>query len=956
MEVSPELSLQWRKEISARSGISTERIFMHCTHTHSAPRTGAWISEGQSNHTYLQRIQRTLIDNAVRTIISGEDFKPFRLETGEVMTSINGNRCEKEGDPVDRVVKAIRFIDRQGLPIVSVINVSCHPVCMGPGSLLVSPDYPGITERILSEAWGGDIFQLTGAAGNMDPVCGPAYVDYAEDTGKSLADSLLKIKFRKNKGDGALRFFTDTVALPYRIDTITRESIIAHADEISKWGVKVSPTWESDVEGWKKQILQQFDNGKIKNHLDFTLGAVSVDGVVFFFTQGEPFCEYRMILREKFPNTDIVFAGYTNGQNSYLPSSHAFRQHSGYEYEIDQMHIYIKAPYPLSDKMPDIYTASIDNTIKKVLPDMNAATPNEYGIIPTPQSLIPLPGRFVMDRNTRLEVRDKEFEDAARYFRSAASAAAGFSLDGNGSVILLKKTETLGPEEYRLDIGKERVVIEASGASGAFYGIQSLMQLMPEGIYGSSHLDNIIWSAPCCKIEDKPLLPYRGLLFDSGRYFFRKEDIMRFIDVMAMHKQNMLHWHLTEDQGWRIQIDKYPLLTSIGAWRKETAGHKGPGNGIPHGGFYSKEDIREIVEYARRRCVTVIPEIEIPGHCTAALAAYPQFGCKPDKHYEVETRWGIHKNLYCPKAETFRFLEDIFNELFDLFPSPYYHIGGDEAPKDAWDECTHCRDLMEILGIEDTEMLQTFFVKRIGDFLKKHGKTVIGWDEILDGGALDEPIAMSYRGHAPAVKGIKRGIRVILTPNRWCYLDNMQDDQPDDVAQEVFMPLKKVYEYYPSIDTLETLSKEYIIGHQVCLWTEYIDNAPKAEFMAFPRSLAAAEVGWTSRDKKDWESFRHRMEKGLARLDMKGIRYCRTYYDVIFNYDRRLPFPKEMSLELDYPHGVIHYTTDGTPPTEQSPLYDGSPLIVDRGDIIRARGFSISGIPLGKEVIKKFTK
>ncbi len=315
-------------------------------------------------------------------------------------------------------------------------------------------------------------------------------------------------------------------------------------------------------------------------------------------------------------------------------------------------------------------------------------------------------------------------------------------------------------------------------ANGAFYGLQTILQLLPEKIYSPRKVSGVKWIVPCCTIEDSPEFWYRGTLFDSGRFFFPKEEVMKFIDLMAMHKQNILHWHLTEDQGWRIQIDKYPRLTSIGAWRKETAWHSGIGNGEPHGGFYTKDDIREVVEYARRRCVTVVPEVEIPGHCTAAIAAYPELSCFPDRHYEVETRWGIWKNLYAPTATTFRFLEDVFTELFELFPSPYYHIGGDEAPKDVYKESQYCQDLMTVLGLEDEEELQTFFVKRMGDFLRKNGKTVIGWDEILDGGALEDPIAMSYRGHAPAVKGIKRGIRVILTPNRWCYLDNQQYDQP----------------------------------------------------------------------------------------------------------------------------------------------------------------------------------
>ena len=576
-----------------------------------------------------------------------------------------------------------------------------------------------------------------------------------------------------------------------------------------------------------------------------------------------------------------------------------------------------------------------------------------YNIVPAPKSLIPADGEFVLGPGTGLEVEDAAFSEIAEDFRSQIRLSTGFSLSGRDGKIVLRSVPGLGKEAYRMDVTPGGVIIEASEVNGAFYGLQTLLQLLPEKVYSPVRVKGVKWKAPACRIEDEPSFWYRGLLFDSGRFFFPKEEVMKFIDLMAIYKQNMLHWHLTEDQGWRIQIDKYPRLTEVGAWRKETAWHSGIGNGIPHGGYYTKEDIREVVEYARRRCVTVVPEVEIPGHSTAAIAAYPELSCFPEREYEVETRWGIWKNLYAPTATTFRFLEDVFTELFDLFPSPYYHIGGDEAPKDVYKESPYCQDLMKVLGIESEEELQTFFVKRMGDFLRKHGKTVIGWDEILDGGALEDPIAMSYRGHAPAAKGIKRGIRVILTPNRWCYLDNQQEDQPDSVAQEIFMPLKKVYNYYPVVDSLAALSKEYIVGYETCLWTEYIWDNDKAESQAFPRNVAAAEVGWTARSNKDWESFRERMPKVLGTLDQKKVHYSKAYYNVIFDYDRNLPFPKPMNLELDFPYGEIRYTLDGSTPTRKSPVYDGKPFQVDRGNVIKARGFD-GGKPIGQVVTKIF--
>ena len=580
--------------------------------------------------------------------------------------------------------------------------------------------------------------------------------------------------------------------------------------------------------------------------------------------------------------------------------------------------------------------------------------PPRYDIVPTPRSLAPADGVFTISKTTGIKVGDPAFSEIAEDFTATVKASTGFGLTGSGPAIELRKADGFAKEAYRLTVKPTGVLVEASEVPGAFYGLQTLLQLLPAEIFSDKPVKKVKWEAPCCTIDDEPEFPYRGFLFDCGRYYFPKEEVMKFIDLMAMHKQNMFHWHLTEDQGWRIQIDKYPRLTEIGSWRKETAFHSWIGNGIPHGGYYTKDDIREVVEYARRRCVTVIPEVEIPGHSTAAIAAYPELSCFPERTYEVETRWGIWKNLYAPTATTFQFLEDVFMELFELFPSPIYHIGGDEAPKDVYLESKYCQDLMKVLGLKDVEELQTFFVKRIGDFLKEHGKTCIGWDEILDGGALEDPIAMSYRGHAPAARGIRRGIRVVLTPNRWCYLDNHQDDQPDDLAQEVFMPLKKVYNYYPAVDSIPDLSKKYIIGYETCLWTEYIPDNETAEWFAFPRNVAASEVAWTSRPNKDWENFRLRMPKILKRLDMKHIGYCPVFYDVIFDYDRRLPFPKPMNLELDYPEGVVHYTLDGSEPTVASPVYDGTPFMVGKDDVIKARAFARDGKPLGNITEKRF--
>lgn len=366
MEFSPDLSDSIRTEIAERSGLAVDRILMHSIHTHSSPRFGgSSIAPGGSNHTYFKRVPGLIIDNAVRTILDSAAFRPFRLKVGKGSTSINVNRCEKEG-PVDHDAYVARFETLDGKPIVSILNLACHPVCMGPGSHQISPDYVGVVRRYLKDAWGGEIMQLTGAAGNMDPVLGPGKVDRAEAYGKSLADSLVGLSFKPVEA-GTMRLANNVAYLPYRVDHITPEVVKAHADSIVRWGVAVSPTWSEDVRRWETGILSRFDKGPVPDKLAFHLHALNLGDAVFFFSQGEPFVEYQMEARAAFPEKALFFAGYTNGQNSYLPSAHAYSVRKGYEYEVDQMHVYIKAPYPLADTMPETYAAAVRETIQKAI-------------------------------------------------------------------------------------------------------------------------------------------------------------------------------------------------------------------------------------------------------------------------------------------------------------------------------------------------------------------------------------------------------------------------------------------------------------------------------------------------------------------------------------------------------------------------------------------------------------
>ena len=365
MEVSPALADEIRDSISARSGLAKERILMHNIHSHSAPRMGGVAAQpGGSNYEYRIRSSETIISNAVKCITSESDYKPFHLEIAEGSAYINYNRCETAG-PVDRTLYAAKIVTAEGKPICAFYNYACHPVSMGPESLLLSSDYSGVARGIISKKWGCEVFQLTGAAGNMDPVGGSQKKEHAEVIGTQLAEILSSLKFKKVKRDNVLKFATGKAELPYLIDNITVDAIKAHADEIS--GIKTDfPSFPSDVRRWEAEILGRLEKGPIKNTLDFNLSAVNIDGVIFFFTQGEPFCEYQMDVRKAFPSEMIFFAGYTNGQNSYLPSEHAYQFRKGYEYEIEQMHIYIKSPYPLSPRMPEVYRKGTINTINKV--------------------------------------------------------------------------------------------------------------------------------------------------------------------------------------------------------------------------------------------------------------------------------------------------------------------------------------------------------------------------------------------------------------------------------------------------------------------------------------------------------------------------------------------------------------------------------------------------------------
>jgi len=434
------------------------------------------------------------------------------------------------------------------------------------------------------------------------------------------------------------------------------------------------------------------------------------------------------------------------------------------------------------------------------------------------------------------------------------------------------------PESYRLISSSESVEIFASHAAGAFYGVQTLLQLLPPAIFGQAPRHAIVWSLPAVEIDDAPRFSWRGIMLDSARYFQPVAYIKRFIDLLAQHKFNKFHWHLTDDQGWRIEIKKYPRLTEIGARRKETMrGHyhaQAGGDGTPHAGFYSQDEIREIVAYASTRQIEIIPEIEMPGHAQAAVAAYPELGMIADS-VEVSSEWGVHETLFNLKPATFEFLQDVLTEVLSLFPSPYIHIGGDEAVKNQWEGNREIQEHMAAVNVHTMDELQSWFIRQISDFVTKAGRRIIGWDEILEGGLAPGAMVMSWRGEEGGIAAAKMGHDVIMCPRVPTYFDYYQSEalseEPLCIGNTV--TLKQVYDYDPVPGMLTPEEASHVIGVQGQLWTEYIASTSRLEYMAFPRACALAEVAWSPQGTLNYENFQKRLAKHLRRLDCQDVRY-----------------------------------------------------------------------------------
>ena len=502
-------------------------------------------------------------------------------------------------------------------------------------------------------------------------------------------------------------------------------------------------------------------------------------------------------------------------------------------------------------------------------------------MLPQTLQLIPKPQKIEM-REGSFEVSGKTSISAApglSLFKTmlnstfAESAGARTSCDQANEVMLALDPDLnrLGEEGYLLDIKPEKLTLSAHSEKGLFYGIQTVRQILLTSAQGM---------LPCLMIEDAPRLAWRGIMLDEGRHFFGKAFVKKFIDLLALYKMNTFHWHLTEDQGWRIEIKKYPQLTSVGSKRAESPieGDRTNGDGLPYEGFYTQEDIRELVAYASDRFINIVPEIEMPGHAAAAIAAYPEYGNVdiPDYRPEVKTRWGVHHYTYSPTEETFQFLENIIEEVTSLFPGKYFHIGGDEAPKDQWMGSPIAQNIMRANGLNDEHELQSYFIRRVERILNKHGRTLVGWDEIQEGGLSPTATMMVWRDKKWATLALQNGNSIVMAHEKDTYFDHYQVDPSENKEPEAIgglLPLENVYAFDPVMEGLTPEQEKCVLGVQAQLWSEYLFNAEKVEYMAFPRMCAFAEVAWTKVENKSYEDFLARLKGKLALLDRMQVNY-----------------------------------------------------------------------------------
>ncbi len=587
-------------------------------------------------------------------------------------------------------------------------------------------------------------------------------------------------------------------------------------------------------------------------------------------------------------------------------------------------------------------------------------------ITPKPFATQPGSGSFQLDATTSLVTvgNDATLSKTAAIMAERLRVVTGLPLlikPGKGTeqnAIMLRtakgKEQTLDGA-YQLQIAPQRITIESSTSAGIFYGLQSLTQLIsatragtPSSLQSTIHNQQSPISLVSAKILDSPRFGWRGMHLDVSRHFFPKEFVKTYIDMLAMHKMNVFHWHLVDDHGWRIEIKKYPKLTEVGAWRVDrehldwnVRTEQQPGEAATYGGFYTQEEIREIVQYAADRHITVVPEIEMPAHVRSVLAAYPQFSCsgKP-LTVPTGTYWPCI-DIYCAGNDSvFAFLEDVLEEVMALFPGTYIHVGGDEADKTAWKACPKCQERMKQEGLQNEHELQSYFIKRMERFIVSRDRRLIGWDEILEGGLAPEATVMSWRGIVGGVEAARQGHDVVMTPTDFCYFDYYQGTPAfEPRAIGGYVPLKKVYSYEPIPDSLTAEEAKHVLGAQANLWSEFIPTPAHAQYMALPRMAAIAEVAWSPKESKDWNDFSRRVEPLMSLYERFGYNYANSAYLVNISLAiDSLARTAKFVLETEIAAVDIRYTLDGTDPTAMSPVY-AAPIEVTSSATLRAGSF-----------------
>ena len=623
------------------------------------------------------------------------------------------------------------------------------------------------------------------------------------------------------------------------------------------------------------------------------------------------------------------------------------------------------------------------NTMKRIVAGISilfcfvifwSCTPNktflesELALIPHVQKMTLGESSFRFKKSTRFVVENVDQQFIAAKFGEFFEKAAGWKPeiivggDESSNQVYFTTEITMGPEAYSLEVVKNRIEIKAAKPAGFFYAVQTLRQLLPVEIESTQEQEKVDWLVPVISITDNPAFKWRGFMLDVSRHFFPKEDVLRMIDNLSLHKINTLHLHLVDDQGWRIEIKKYPKLTEVGAWRtnhedqpwnsrpKQEAGEK-----ANYGGFYTREDIQQMVAYAQSQFITIVPEIEMPAHVTSALAAYPQYSCTGGP-FTVPPGglWPI-TDIYCAGNDSaFLFLEDVLNEVIDLFPSKYIHIGGDEATKSEWEKCPKCKKRIKAEGLKNTGELQSYFIKRIEKFINSKNRVLLGWDEILEGGLPAEATVMSWRGIQGGIEAANLGHDVVMSPNSDCYFDYYQgpmDQEP--LAIGGFLPLIKVYNFNPVPEVLSAEAAKHILGGQANLWTEYVPNMKHAEYMTFPRIAALAEALWSGKEVRNWEDFSRRIQIFMKRYDQMYINYSKSAFKVSAKPEFD-PEKKQLSVSLksELAGLEIHYTIDGSEPNSLTPIYS-EPIVLDKTSTLKAVAI-INGNPAEKAMSQSF--